>query len=101
VDAVDVSGEQIAEDEVPVEVEHAAYEAALIELTKPGFFSRAFTPGEQKVLTEVKGIRWTVVGNATGRDATLPVATAVDALLYGLLVPLPSRSSPSTFLLRA
>lgn len=98
--AADCAGEAIADDEVPGEVVHAAYEAALIELGRPGFFSRAYTPSEQKVLTEVKGIRWTVVGGGTGRDGMRPVATAVDGLLSGVLMPTPSASS-SRFLLRA
>ena len=41
-------------------VEEAAYSAASIELSKPGLFSKTYTAAEQKVLTEVKGIKWTV-----------------------------------------
>lgn len=62
-------------------VEFAAYEAALLELETPGFFTASFTPAEQKVLTEVKGIKWTVVGGAEGAEGATPVSTKVDAML--------------------
>ncbi len=50
--------------ELPLVVE-AAYIAASFELATPGFFSRTYTASEQKVLTEVKGIKWTVTGDST------------------------------------
>ena len=60
----------------------AAYEAAILELATPGFFSRTYTPGEAKVLTEVKGIKWTVVGgSSTGNEAMTPVSTRIEAML--------------------
>jgi hypothetical protein len=61
-------------------VEEAAYIAAAIELAKPGFFSRTYTASEQKVLTEVKGIKWTVVGNADGTYASVPTSSTLDAM---------------------
>jgi hypothetical protein len=65
------------------EVEEAAYIAASLELATPGFFSAIYTPGQAKVLTEVKGIRWTPVegGQRTGADSVVPVSAAIDALL--------------------
>ena len=64
----------------------ATHIAAGYELTKPGFWSTTFTPAQQKVLTGVKGITWTVSGNATmdkGYNAQLPVSPAIDALFGG------------------
>ena len=60
--------------------EEAAYIAASLELATPGFFSKTFTASEQKVLTEVKGIKWTVVGKADGIYAAMPVSTLIEAL---------------------
>lgn len=64
-------------------VELATYEAALLELATPNFFSLTYTPAQQKVLTEVKGIKWTVQ-DASGdieRDEATPVSTKVEAML--------------------
>lgn len=64
----------------------ATHIAAGYELTKPGFWSTTFTPAQQKVLTEVKGIRWQVQGNATmekGYRGQVPVSPAIDALFGG------------------
>ncbi len=67
------------------EVERAVYIAAGYELDKPGFFSKTFTPSEQKVLTEVKGIKWTPVSNASGPDSAAPRSTLIEALLTPFL----------------
>lgn len=61
-------------------VDEATYIAASIELTNPGFFSKTYTPAEQKVLTEVKGIKWEIVGKNNEVGAT-PVSTMIDAML--------------------
>lgn len=61
-------------------VEYATYVAASIELATPGFFSKTYTPGEQKVLTEVKGIKWSVVGDASKSYAAQPTSTLIDAM---------------------
>lgn len=71
-------------DPVPEAVEHAAYEAATLELATPGFFSKSYTPAEQKVLVGVGNIRWEVVGKK-GRDNAMPVSTKIEALLYPYL----------------
>ena len=68
-------------DEVIAE---AAYIAASLELTTPGFFTRTYTPSEQKVLTGVGSIRWTPTGMdgaLTEMDGATPVSTAIDAML--------------------
>jgi hypothetical protein len=67
-------------------VVEATHIAAGYELTTPGFWSTTFTPAQQKTLTEVKGIRWTVSDNAAmdkGYNAQLPVSPAIDALFGG------------------
>jgi len=64
----------------------ATHIAAGYELTTPGFWSKTFTPAQQKTLTGVGDIRWTVSGNATmdkGYNAQLPVSPAIDALFGG------------------
>lgn len=66
-------------DEVIAEAEiiAAGYEAGT-----SGFFSTSYTPGQRKILTEVKGIKWSVVpesGSSGGWKA--PVVGAIDALL--------------------
>ena len=69
-------------------VEEAAYIAASFELATPGFFSKTFTASEQKVLTAVDSIKWTVVGNATGIYAAMPRSTLIDALFWPYIVDL-------------
>lgn len=61
-------------------VEPAVYEAAILELETPGFFHRTWTAGERKVLTEAKGIKWTLVGGGTdgGPAAT---STLIESML--------------------
>jgi len=61
--------------------EQATYEAAALELATPGFWSRTFTPDQQKVLTKVDTIQWTVIGNASGAMGATPVSTAIDAMM--------------------
>lgn len=63
-------------------VEEAAYIAASFELATPGFFSKTFTASEQKVLTAVDSIKWTVVGDAGGVYAAMPRSTLIDALFW-------------------
>lgn len=84
-------GSAIGENVIPVRVVSASYEAALLELQKPGVLSRTFTPGEQKVLTEVKGIKWQVVAGTGGKQGSALVSTKIEGLLDPLLLkPLPA-----------
>lgn len=64
-------------------VTEATYEAAQIELGKPGFFSKTYSPGEAKVLVEVKGIRWERVGgnSQSAGEAITPTSTIIEAML--------------------
>lgn len=66
-------------------VDEAIYEAAMIEVVTPNFFTSTYTPADQKLLTEAKGVKWTpVVGGRKGRggllDAT-PTSTKIEAML--------------------
>lgn len=87
VGAVDRYGNALASDAVPSRVEQATYQAAFLEATTKGGLSATYTPGTQKVLTEVKGIKWTVTGDASKDGAMVPVSTAVEAILAPLLTP--------------
>lgn len=84
-------------DETLEVVESATYVAASLELATPGFFSKTYTPGEQKVLTEVKGIKWTVVGDSSKSYAAAPTSTLIDAMFGPYLC---DREAPG-FMLRA
>ena len=85
--AVDRYGNALPDDEVPQRVINASYEAALLELQTPGFFSKTYAAAERKVLTEVKGIKWTVVGDSKGQMANVPISTTIEGILAPLLVP--------------
>ena len=67
-------------------VEEAAYIAASLELATPGLFSRTYTSAEQKVLTAVDTIKWTVVGNASGTYAAMPVSTLIEAMFEPYII---------------
>lgn len=62
--------------------EEGAYIAASFELATPGFFSKTFTPAEQKLLTGAGSIKWTAVGGkkAQGVYSASPTSTLLDAL---------------------
>lgn len=74
-------------------VTNAVYEAANFELSKPGFFAATFTASQQKVLTEVKGIKWTAVGGASGAKSAAPTSTLIDAIL-AVYMPLEHSQAP-------
>ncbi|MEM7675137.1 MAG: hypothetical protein AAF449_03940 [Myxococcota bacterium] len=78
-------------DETLAVVEPATYVVASLELATPGFFATTYTPAEQKILTEVKGIRWTVVGDAKMTYAAAPVSTLVEAMFEPYII---SRDAP-------
>lgn len=78
-------------DETLPIVEQATYVAAGLELATPGFFSRTYTEAEQKVLTEVKGIKWTVTGKSGGTFSASPTSTIIEAMFAPYLAkPLPA-----------
>lgn len=62
-------------------VESATYEAAMLEVLTPGFWSKTFTASDQKVLTKVGQIQWTVTGDASKSGSATPRSTKIDAML--------------------
>jgi hypothetical protein len=84
--------EALSNEIVPAPIEKAAYEFALRELVKPGSLAPDLAPGPQKVLTEVKGIKWDVVAGSSV-TAVLPI---VDGILAELLMPAPGGTSVTT-----
>ena len=70
---------------IPARVINASYQAAYLEALKPGFLFKTYTPGQNKVLTEVKGIKWQVVGDKTSNTSMIPVSTAIEGILQPIL----------------
>jgi len=85
--ATDRFGNAINPDAVPVRVVNSSYEAALIELRTPGFFSKTFTESEKKVLVKVQSISWAYTGNSKGDRSSSPTSTVIDNLLSPILTP--------------
>lgn len=86
-------GASVPVTEVPVPVIRATYELALRELVSPGSIAPDLPAGPQKVLTEVKGIKWTVVGGAGFVRAVLPL---VEGMLEELLIAAPAYTQVTT-----
>jgi len=84
--ATDRWGNALDPNTVPTRVIEASYQAAYLEASTPGILTTTYTPGTNKVLTEVKGIKWQVVGDAKGTDAMVMISTAIEGLLGPLLV---------------
>lgn len=87
--ATDVSGEEVADDENPVEIEQATYEAARRELTTPGSLAPDFTPldGVKRVRKKVGDLeKETEYRDAPSSAANaMPVFAVIDGILSGLL----------------
>lgn len=77
-------------------IEDAAYLCAAIELDTPGFFSRAYTPSEQKVLTRAGDISWTVTGRSDKAGSGMPRLATVEAIFRPHL---PDSGSISAFMI--
>lgn len=96
------AGEDVAADEVPLEIESAAYEIALAELTGQGKTAPTVTPGRMTKVEHVDVIEREFFGPADGvpvsADAMRPVLTTVEDLLRCLLLP---ASGGTVFLERA
>lgn len=84
--AVDYSGNAIADNEVPVEVKNAVYEAALRELVSPGSLSPDFIPSGQKVRVKVDVIEVGYAAPVAGDNTTpnRPIIPAIDEILAPL-----------------
>lgn len=85
-DAFDIYDDAIPADEIPVEVEHATYEFALIELVTPGRLTPVVTQSDRKKAVAVSGAVSVTYADAAGIEAYRPVITAVDGVLAPLLV---------------
>jgi hypothetical protein len=62
-------------------VVEATYEAAIAEVAAPGVWTKTFTPADQKVLTKVGDIQWTVTGDASKGGAAVPRSTKIETML--------------------
>ncbi|MFD2248935.1 hypothetical protein FHS82_001051 [Pseudochelatococcus lubricantis] len=83
--AKDCAGFNIADDVVPVEIEHAVYEAALVELTAAGSLSPTVTPGRVVTKEKVDVIEVEYGDHVVSADAMRPVHTIIDDILAPLL----------------
>lgn len=70
---------------IPDRVVNASYQAAWLEANTSGVLSKTYTPGTEKVLTEVKGIKWSVVGKMDGSRSYVPVSSVIEGLLAPIL----------------
>ena len=62
-------------------VAEATYEAAMAEVATPFFWTKTFTPADQKVLVGVGDIKWQVTGDATAGGASIPRSTKIETML--------------------
>lgn len=67
-------------------VEPAIYEAARLELATPFVFSKVYTPAEQKVLTELDGIKWTLAGSSAEPYSSAPTTPLLDSMFLPYMV---------------
>lgn len=86
--ATDYEGHEIADDVVPVEVERAAYEAALREAVTPGSLSPDFIPGEQVAKEKVGPVEiaYHQPRLRDGIPPNRPVIPAIDEIIAPVLV---------------
>jgi hypothetical protein len=68
----------------PIEVQYAIVEAARRELVAAGSLAPDLTPGREKVLTEVKGIKWTMIKSDAKNVDLLPYLRMIRNLLRGI-----------------
>lgn len=83
-DAVDTSGDDIDDEQVPREVKQATMEAALRELATPGSLNPDLVQSE-RVLREKVGDLEVQYADVAGVDASRPFLTIVNDLVSGLL----------------
>lgn len=81
--ATDYEGNEIPDNEVPVEVEHATYEAALRELVTPGSLSPDYTASAQ-VTQETVGpvtVKYAESKETDNSTPNRPVVPAIDEII--------------------
>lgn len=85
--AYDVDGTEIPDGVVPIEMEHATYEAALRELAQPGYLSPDYVPAQTIKREKVDVLETEYVGAGAGVDnPQQPVATLIRGIIAPLLV---------------
>lgn len=82
---------------IPAQVKLAQSVLARAEAGKVGILSPQITLAGQKVLTEVKGVRWEVIGDKATVEASRPVVTMAMDLLRPYLAIDPARDAPMAF----
>lgn len=83
-DAYDAAGEHIASDAVPIEIEHATYEAALRELASPGSLAPDLTPGVRRKKVKAGPVE-TETEYAGGGFNAAKSYSVIEGILSGLL----------------
>lgn len=87
-DATDAECEEIPDDEVPVEIERATYEAAWREFTSPGSLTPDYVASERTKSESVGPISVTyAVSDTTSMPDNQPRVPVIDGILDGLLGP--------------
>ncbi|MAX61556.1 MAG: hypothetical protein CMK46_06970 [Porticoccus sp.] len=85
--ATDYEGLEIEPDEIPEEVQHAAYEAALREAATPGSLSPDYVAASQVTKEKVGPVEVQYASSAVSANSTpnRPVVAVIDELLAPLL----------------
>lgn len=84
-------------DETSQQVITGTYIAALYELETSGFFMSTYTEADRKVLTEVSGVKWTVVGKTNSVLSYSPTVNQIAALFD----PITTDNSAPFFMFRS
>lgn len=84
-DAKDRAGDSIDASSVPIEIEHATYEAALRELIAPGSLRPDYVAADQVTREKVGPIEVEYADAAAGTIPTQPVVSVINAILAPLL----------------
>ena len=88
--AWDQDGNSIGPTVIPIEVEHATYEAALRELVSPGSLLPDVVTGQQILKASVEGaVSVEYAGAAVGPNAMRPLVAAIGAILAPILTGTP------------
>jgi hypothetical protein len=85
--AADIYGNAIAADAIPTRVINASYEAAFLELQKPGSLSVTIDPARRVKRQKVEGIEREFFEPWGSTDSFAPNAP-VSSLIEGILAPL-------------
>jgi len=85
-------GQALDPDLIPLRVEQASYEAAMIEARKPGSLAVVVDPSKRVKRQKVEGIEREFFDPGEGLDGSSigPVSSVIDGLLAPLLIPEPA-----------